>query len=77
MTPEQTKLISDLAADLKPMVKDIEAGIPTTQNNYGRYGSLISQLSKGDKRVGAIIALALIEAGANRVGVQNALKLFV
>ena len=58
-------------------MREIESGIKTTQNNYGRYGGLIAQLSKGDKGVANIIALALIKAGANSLGVNNGLKLFV
>ena len=74
---KQIQLINDLANDFKPVVREIESGIKTTQNNYGRYGGLIAQLSKGDKGVANIIALALIKAGANSLGVNNGLKLFV
>ena len=77
MNEKQIQLINDLANDFKPVVREIESGIKTTQNNYGRYGGLIAQLSKGDKGVANIIALALIKAGANSIGVNNGLKLFV
>ena len=77
MNEKQIQLINDLANDFKPVVREIESGIKTTQNNYGRYGGLIAQLSKGDKGVANIIALALIKAGANSLGVNNGLKLFV
>ena len=77
MNEKQIQLITDLAADFKPIVAEIEGGIKTTQNNYGRYGALLNQLSKGDKRIAGILALALIKAGANSVGVNNGLKLFV
>ena len=69
------KLIEDLALDFSPVVKDIESSpYPTTQNNYGRYMSLISSMSKGDKSRAEIIAMALITAGANRSGVKSALR---
>lgn len=69
------KLIEDLALDFSPVVKDIESSpYPTTQNNYGRYMSLINSMSKGDKRRSEIIAMALITAGANRSGVKSALR---
>ena len=77
MNEKQIQLINDLAADFKPIVAEIEGGIKTTQHNYGRYGVLLNQLSKGDKRIAGILALALIQAGANSVGVNNGLKLFV
>jgi len=69
------KLIVDLASDFAPVVKDIESSpYPTTQNNYGRYMSLINTMSKGDKRKSEIIAMALITAGANPSGVKSALR---
>ena len=77
MNEKQIQLINDLAADFKPIVVEIEGSIKTTQNNYGKYGGLIAQLTKGNKDVARIIALALIQAGANSVGVNNGLKLFV
>ena len=82
MTQEQyqtkvTELIEGLATDLAPEVKNIEAGIATTQHNYGRYGGLISNLSNGNAKMAKIIAAALIKAGANTVGVKNGLNLMV
>lgn len=69
------KLVMDLASDFAPVVKDIESSrYSTTQNNYGRYMSLISSMSKGDKKRAEIIAMALITAGANRSGVKSALQ---
>jgi len=69
------KLVMDLASDFAPVVKDIESSrYSTTQNNYGRYMSLISSMSKGDKKRAEIIAMALITAGANRSGVKSALR---
>ena len=69
------KLVAELAADFKPVVEKIESGIKTTQNNYGRYMALLSQLGAGDKNKSGIMALALIKAGANRNGVGSAYKL--
>ena len=76
MNETQKELIKDLANDFKDTVKAIESGIKTTQDNYGRYGHLLSQLSKGNRRHAEIYALAIIEAGANRNGVLSALKCF-
>jgi len=75
MNDKQKQLITDLANDFKPFIDEIEKGIKTTQNNYGRYMSIISGFSKGNKTVGQVIGLALIEAGANAKGVQSALGL--
>jgi hypothetical protein len=73
-TEKLDALVLDVANDLRGTVKDIENSIKTTQNHYGRYMSLIGQLAKGDKTTGNFIALALIEAGANRQGVTAALR---
>lgn len=76
MNNEQKALVTDLANDFKDTVKAIESGIKTTKDNYGRYGQLLSQLSKGNRKHAEIYALAMIEAGANRNGVLSALKCF-
>lgn len=74
MTTEQNKLIDELAAEFKDIVTAIESGIKTTQNNYGRYMSLISQLGKGNKNMEKVMAIALMRAKANPNGVRSALK---
>ena len=77
LSPKQQQFVTECAADFKPLVMKIESGIATTQNHYGKYGAVISQLSKGNKNAAGFIALALVEAGANRLGVAYGLKLFV
>ena len=68
-------LVADMAETLRPMVAEIESSTKMTQCHYGRYMSLITQLSGGDKTQGRFIALALIEAGGNKNGVNNALHI--
>jgi succinyl-CoA synthetase alpha subunit len=81
LTQEQknkvSALINDLAEMFKPMVKEIEGGIAITKDNYGRYGALISQLSKGNAGTAKLMAASLIKAGANAAGVTNGLNLLV
>ena len=77
MNPQVQQLIDDLALDLKEAVAQIEASLETTQHHYGDYGALISQLANGRKPVALVIGHALIKAGANPIGVANAIKLFV
>ncbi len=69
------KLIEELAGDLKQDVQRIESSPETTQYHYGDYGALLSAVAK-DKATAGIIALALIKAGASRLGVAWALRLF-
>lgn len=73
MNEKVQTLVDSLKPELTPVVKEIESGIKTTQNNYGRYMSLISMLSKGNNNVARIIGFALVECGANRAGVASAL----
>ncbi len=67
--------IESLVPDLKGIVKEIEGGHKTTQNHYGRYMSLISKLGGDSRAMRNIVGLALIRAGANRAGVDSALRL--
>jgi hypothetical protein len=68
-------LIADLAEDLKPAVQEIEGSIKTTQNHYGRYMSLLSLMGDGKPDLMKILGVALIKAGANRGGVNSAMKI--
>lgn len=74
LNDKQKQLISDLANDLRETVTKIEGKLATTRNHYGDYMSLIGGLAKGNRTVGQVIALALIEAGANAQGVNDALR---
>jgi hypothetical protein len=66
--------ISSIADDLRPIVQDIESGIKTTQNHYGRYMDILTQVGE-DANTKRLIALALREAGANEAGVLAAMKI--
>jgi RNA binding exosome subunit len=72
MTEEQKAILRDIARDLEPLVRDIEDSPMTTQNHYGDYMSVLSQAGDSDNR--RFIALALIDAGANKQGVRDALR---
>ena len=76
LNEKQSALIDDLANDFAEFVKKTEAGIKTTKNNYGKYGAMLSSLGKGNRQHTEIYALAMIRAGANVKGVQDALKCF-
>ena len=65
--------ILGIANDLQPIVNEIETGIKTTQNHYGRYLSLLSL--GGDSNGMRLVALALVAAGANKRGVADAMKI--
>ena len=71
MTEQAERLIRSLAKDLGPLVEEIEAGVPTTKDNYNRYMSVLSGF-KGNYRLAC--AVALIRAGAPRAGVNTALR---
>lgn len=73
MSPEAKKLITSIADELREGVKAIEAGAKMTQNHYGRYMAILGQAKTRGQR--HVIALALIEAGANSAGVKSALSI--
>ena len=71
MTKLQEAII-DLAKDMQSIVDDIEAGPSITQGNYGAYMGVLANFKDQGQR--NLIALALIEAGADKLGVLNAMK---
>jgi len=74
-TTQLDEIINNQTADFKPQVTKIEASIKTTQNHYGRYMSLLSQMAKGDKHLAMVFSLAMVKAGANRDGIKSALQI--
>ena len=66
-------IISDMADKLRPTVNGIETSIKTTQHHYGAYMGLLSQFT--DKAMREVMALALIQAGANKHGIASALSI--
>ena len=76
-TPTSHATITALAKDLKPLVHDIEASaVEDMKNHYGRYMNVLGLLGGANFATNKIIALALIQAGANRAGVAFALKIY-
>jgi hypothetical protein len=68
-----TQIIDSLADKLRDAVAEIEASAPTTCGHYGTYMALFSQFAD-DAGQGRILAAALIKAGANERGVNDALR---
>ena len=62
-----------LADDLRPFVQDIESSPATTRGNYGTYAAVLRK--SDDPLRMKMLALALIQAGASRQGVLDALNL--
>ena len=82
ITPElQAKLdalVAEFTADeaMKALVKRIESMPETTQHRYADYGSAIASLSGGSAVTAYIIMHAMMNNGANPIGVANGVKLF-
>jgi hypothetical protein len=72
--PNNQKLIDSLTPEFKEVVNEIEKSPATCRNHYDKYMSVIGGLSKGSKTTAKIIGLALIQAGANSQGVNDALQ---
>jgi RNA binding exosome subunit len=70
---EQKKALNEALELVKPIVKRIEASIPSTKNHYGDYMAVLS-MDKDPMQMKKMAAL-LILAGANKEGVSAALKL--
>lgn len=59
-------------SDVIAIVKNIENSPQTTQDHYGRYLGLLSEQTKQPQRL--ILSSALLGAGANKAGIDSALK---
>ena len=58
---------------LKDHVAEIEASVPITRGHYGTYMGLLSVLSANATQA-HVMAKVLISAGANKQGVNDALR---
>jgi len=67
------EIVANLAADLHPVVTEIEARRPTTRGHYGTYMGLFSRFAD-DIGQARILAMAPKKAGANAQGVDDALR---
>ena len=66
-------IVEEIADELVGQVKKIESRPQTTRFHYGDYLNIILRLG-GDKSTKKLIALSLIEAGANKQGVSDAFR---
>ena len=66
------ELVASLADDMRDIVTEIEGGMQTTQNHYGRYLHIL--LMPKEVTIRKVTALALLAAGANAEGVAAAAR---
>ncbi len=74
MTSPLDKIINELADSLREGIAEIESNAPTTRGHYGTYMAIISTHA-ADAGQARILARALIKAGANEQGVNDALRI--
>jgi hypothetical protein len=75
MNAEITKIIADLANDLRPAIAALETAPAATKNHYGAYMGILNRMARTNKNYAKVAVLAMIKAGANREGVAAAYKL--
>lgn len=71
LSPELKQVILSMAETIRPLLDDIHKRPPTTQFYYGDYFRLLSYQPDRHK----VLALAMLYAGANPDGLQEAVKL--
>lgn len=72
-SPEAKNAIIELAKTVTPLLDEIHANEPTTQNYYGDYMNLLStRQNKGEQK---LLAIALLYAGVNYEGLIVASKI--
>lgn len=74
---ELAKLIRAIEPDVKPIVMAIEASRMTTRNHYDRYITVINTVSRNNRNMAKVVALAMIQCGANKQGVHDALRICI
>ena len=70
LSPELKTAIISIAETIRPLLDDIHANYPTTQNYYGDYLRLLSYKPERAK----LLALAMLYEGANPEGMNAAIK---
>lgn len=65
--------ISEIAGEIRPVVRRIESSPPATKDHYGKYLDILTAYPAGKLRL--IVACALIESGASRDGVMAAINI--
>lgn len=70
LSPELKAAILSISETIAPLLDDIHANYPSTQNYYGDYLRLLSYKPERAK----ILALAMLYNGANPEGVNAAVK---
>ena len=71
LSPELKQTVLSIGETIRPVLDEIHAKPPTTQNYYGDYMRLLSYRPKYAK----ILALAMLNEGANPQGIEAAVKL--
>ena len=71
-TLKQQDLITEMVAELKPIVESIEKRLATTQYHYGDYMSILGRYPAELRKT---MAALLLKSGANVDGVKWAYKL--
>ena len=74
---EKVSAIMSTDPDIIKMVKDIEGGIKTTKDNYGRYMGFLSNFTSQSKLMVIGVAKGMKLAGGNVNGIDWAVKLLV
>jgi hypothetical protein len=72
-TPQAKNAIMELAKTLTPLLDEIHASSPTTQNYYEDYMNILAtRQNKSEQR---LLAIALMYAGVNPKGLESASKI--
>ena len=71
--PDETdSLITEIADEIRPVVRRIESRPPASRHHFAKYLAILIAYPAGKVRL--IVACALIEAGASRAGVLAAIN---
>lgn len=74
LSPDLKNAINRIAEAIKPALDEIHKHPATTQNYYGDYMAMLGTVSPDKIK---LLAIAMMEAGANPYGVESAVKIML
>ena len=74
LSPELLQAVNSIAETIKPIIEDIHSKQATSQNYYADYMRILSYQQHKGKGYVKLLAIAMLKAGCNPMGIESAVK---